>query len=83
MNAGFAISFAFLFALVTVFVVLVVGAVLVIRAFLRRDEPRRLHEDEEMQLRRLMESLGRMEERIVNLETILLERGAQERNTRP
>jgi phage shock protein B len=57
-----------------VFLTLVVGVVTVIRTFVNRNEVQRLSEEEQLQFRRMLESLARMEERVTNLETILNQR---------
>lgn len=76
----FAIPFAVILFPLVALVMVIIGVVVVIRAFLQRGESARLNREEEEALRRLMDAVQKMESRIVNLETILLERsGSPER----
>jgi phage shock protein B len=52
-------------------------AYLIIRMLLQRRDAQMLSRDEQAQLRRLMESMQRMEDRIGNLETILITDSSQ------
>ncbi|MCX7019940.1 MAG: hypothetical protein NTY46_13315 [Candidatus Sumerlaeota bacterium] len=51
-----------------------VFVLMIVRMFLRRRDQQRLSRDEVAQLRNLCEVLQRMEDRIANLETILMHR---------
>lgn len=69
-----------MFALIPMFIFMVMLLIpvamilLIARMLLNRRDSRRLNREEEMQLAQLMDSLDRMEHRIQNLETILMQK---------
>jgi hypothetical protein len=80
-NEGIAFIPIVFFLVVLVLGLGVISAiVLIIRGILLRRDDQRLGEEETMQLHRLMDQINRMEARISNLETILLERGKRTEN---
>lgn len=68
-----------LFFLVLLFLIFVGVVAAIFRAIGRRGQTQCLSDEEEEQLGRLIKTLDRMDQRIVNLETIL---GKQESDTR-
>lgn len=50
----------------------IAAIVFIVRGVQRRRDDVRLSQDEEIQFRRMMDALGKMETRIANLETILM-----------
>lgn len=67
---------------VLVLAILVGGAVAIVRMLLSRRDSQMLTSEERMQLQRLMRLLDRMEERISNLETILMNTSAADTGRR-
>ena len=72
------IAFApfFLIMLIPLVFIIAVAVVIVmiVRALTRRRDDLRLSQEEEMRFRRLLDALDKMERRIDNLETILMQR---------
>lgn len=80
-NEGIALIPIVFFLVILVLGLGVISAiVLIVRGIVMRRDDQRLGEEERMQLQRLMEQMNRMEARIGNLETILLERGKRTEN---
>lgn len=71
------VPIVFIVAVAAVGLGLITALVMIIRGFQLRRDSRRLTDEEAEQLCRVMESLTKMEGRIANLETILLERGRE------
>jgi phage shock protein B len=61
----------------TVIIAGVVVLVTIIRALTGRRDAQRYSQEEELQFRQLMATLQKMEDRVVNLETILMQRQGQ------
>ena len=77
MSHMIASMFSSMFLIIFLFLVLIIPfaiVYLIIRAFTRRRDEMKPTGEEEDRFQRMWESLEKMEERITNLETILLER---------
>lgn len=64
--------FAILFVCLAVSLTIIASIVLIVRGVHRHRDDRRLNQDEEIQFRQMMAVLDKMEQRIANLETILM-----------
>lgn len=57
---------------------IIAAIVLIVRGAQRRRDDQRLSQDEEIQFRQMMGALDKMEQRIANLETILMRQNPRE-----